>query len=828
MDVLLLQYRNIIWRLNVPLLFLFFLSYPALQAQHQHEEHQHDAEPGHASLVENVEPQPLLAQALRVGEALSFIGSSLPASSIKQLNALKDLPYNARTVQSIQQILDPFCLAMVQVNPESRVKVAAGPAKPVLIQEGWTSYLVKVHNQAHVSAALVASSPNASPLFYGSTNAPRMQEKNKLTPGQIDNSFLQIAVYRNRPMQAALSGLELEYAIIQVYTRSRGRKEAEIGFNVGQGTQDIGFRNTVSILFNIRPAVKLVFDVRDDDNTPAMASFIITDGIERFTRSKVKTMRYPWRDFEQDRKVPPPDSLQEAGKLKGIYPLPARRLAAKDDFPDYFFQPQVYRSTGEWVYLPPGNYDVAYTRGPEYLEQHRQITIPENKDSVKISFRLKRWIHMASLGWYSADHHIHAAGCSHYESPEEGVPPLDMFRQIKGEDLNLGSNLTWGPSWYHQKQYFTGKDNPLSDRHNLLRYDIEVSGFPSSHAGHVVLLNLKEDDYPNTTLIEQWPSWTLPVLQWAKKQGGVTAYAHSGWGLEPVQPTNELPNYVMPKMDGIGANEYIVTVTYDAIDYYSLGDTPVPWELNMWYHTLNCGFRTKIGGETDFPCISDERVGQGRSYAKVDGELSFATMMKAIKSGKSYMSDGASHLIDFKVNKQPVGEGNSETGAPAGSTLSIEVNATAMLPEKQDEKGRYIATRPPDQFPFWNIERARIGPSRKVAVELLCNGKVVDKQAITADGNWNALQFKYKIERSGWFALRINSSAHTNPFFVLVDNKPVREKQSAQWCRDALEQCWKTKNSNIRKEELEAARQAYDHARKTYDAIIREAETAEK
>jgi hypothetical protein len=172
---------------------------------------------------------------------------------------------------------------------------------------------------------------------------------------------------------------------------------------------------------------------------------------------------------------------------------------------------------------------------------------------------------MSKFGWYSADHHIHAAGCSHYESPEEGVKPLNMFRQIKGEDLNLGSNLTWGPSWYYQKQYFTGKDDSLSDKQNLLRYDIEVSGFPSSHAGHICLLNLKEDDYPNTKVIEDWPSWTLPVLQWAKKQGGITAYAHSGWGLEPVTPTSAIPNYVVPKLDGIGANEYVVTVTRTAI-----------------------------------------------------------------------------------------------------------------------------------------------------------------------------------------------------------------------------------------------------------------------
>ena len=62
--------------------------------------------------------------------------------------------------------------------------------------------------------------------------------------------------------------------------------------------------------------------------------------------------------------------------------------------------------------------------------------------------------------------------------------------------------------------------------------------------------------------------------------------------------------------DGIGANEYIVDVTHpDMVDFISAVDTPYVWELNIWYHTLNVGFRTRISGETDFPCIYDERVG---------------------------------------------------------------------------------------------------------------------------------------------------------------------------------------------------------------------------
>ncbi|GEO07523.1 hypothetical protein SAE01_00190 [Segetibacter aerophilus] len=789
-------------------------------AQH---EHQHEQPTQGLKLIEKVEAQPLLSQALRIGEALNYIGNALPAHATKRLQELKDLPYNTQTVKAIQEILDPFCLAEVEINPEARVKVGAGPAKPELIQEGWKSYLVKVNNQAHVVTRLAAGSPNASPLFYTSTFSHRMLPKNKLTQGQLDNSFLQIAIYRDRPLQQNLSGLELEYVVLQLYTRSKGKREAQIGFNVGQGTQDIAFRNTVNILFDIKPAVKMIFDVKDEDNTPTIASFIITDNIERFGRTKERTetpWRLPWRDWEPVRMNKPLDTIARINKLSGIYPLPARRLAMTDQYPDFNFQPQVYRSSGEYVYLSPGTYDVVYTRGPEYLQQYQKITIPANKDSITVNFRLKRWVNMSKLGWYSADHHIHAAGCSHYESPEEGVKPLDMFRQIKGEDLNLGSNLTWGPSWYYQKQYFTGKDNPLSDKNNVLRYDIEVSGFPSSHAGHICLLNLKEDDYPNTKVIEDWPTWTLPVLQWAKKQGGITAYAHSGWGLEPITPTSAIPNYVMPKLDGIGANEYVVTVTHGAVDYYSLGDTPVPWELNMWYHTLNCGFRTRIGGETDFPCISDERVGLTRSYAKLKDGVTFASFMDCLKRGANYVSNGFAHLIDYKVNNLEAGEKNSELSVTANSTLNITVKAAAMLNAVQDETGKYIASRTPEQIPYWNIERARIGTSRNVYVELIVNGESVEKQQIAADGKWQDMKFNYKMAKSSWVAIRINSSAHTNPIFVIVDGKPIVDQKSAAWCRDAVDQCWKTKSPAIKKEELEAAKAAYDFARKTYEAMI--------
>ena len=113
----------------------------------------------------------------------------------------------------------------------------------------------------------------------------------------------------------------------------------------------------------------------------------------------------------------------------------------------------------------------------------------------------------------------------------------------------------------------------ISTASHLLRYDVEVSGFQSSHAGHICLLRLKDQDYPGTKIVDDWPSWDLPIFRWAKKQGGVVGFAHSGWGLD-VGATRKLPNYIVPPMNSIGANEYLVDVAHDACDFISTVDTP--------------------------------------------------------------------------------------------------------------------------------------------------------------------------------------------------------------------------------------------------------------
>jgi len=497
-------------------------------------------------------------------------------------------------------------------------------------------------------------------------------------------------------------------------------------------------------------------------------------------------------------------------RLGRLYPRGSKRLA-----PDLPFQPQIYRGDTEDIDLPDGTYDVTYGAGPEYLPGRLTLEVSSTREP-RIDVKLRRWIDPAARGWYSGDHHVHAAGCSHYENPTQGVGPGDMMRQVRGEALNVGAVLTWGPCYYHQKQFFSGSDHPLSTGDRLLHYDLEVSGFPSSHAGHLVLLGLQDQDYPGTQRIEDWPSWDLPILEWARKQGAVTGFAHSGWGLET--KATEVPNYEMPAFDGIGANEYIVDVTHPGtVDFISAVDTPYPWELNIWYHTLNAGFRTRISGETDFPCITDERVGAGRTYAKLD-RLTYRGWLDAVRAGRTYVSDGFTHLMDFAVNGTAAGVDNSEIAMARGGIAKVSVDVAALLDEAPD---RALASRPADEKPYWSIERARIGTSRTIPVEVVVNGVPVARREVPADGQVRPVSFEVPIAQSSWIAARVLGAAHTNPIFAIVDGRPIRaSRRSAEWCLAAVDQAWSQKAGNIRPEERDAAARAYDHAREVYKRLI--------
>jgi hypothetical protein len=263
-------------------------------------------------------------------------------------------------------------------------------------------------------------------------------------------------------------------------------------------------------------------------------------------------------------------------------------------------------------------------------------------------------------------------------------------------------------------------------------------------------------------------------------------------------------------------------VTHGAVDFISTVDTPYVWELNVWYHTLNSGFRTRISGETDFPCIYAERVGLGRSYVQLDGKLDYDAWLRGIRDGRAYVSDGKSHLMDFRVNDLLVGTQGSEVKLGQPQKVRVTAKVAALLKPEPDDA---LREKPYDQTPYWDVERARVKGKREVPLEVVVNGKSVATKNITADGTVQNVSFDIAIGRSSWVALRILPSSHTNPVFVTIAGRPVRaSRRSAEWCLKAVDQCWSQKAAQISESERGEAQRAYEHARETYRRIVSESD----
>ena len=788
-----------------------------------------------------VEGQPLAANIRRMEQAMEYLGAPLPQDVLARLTTAGE----KRDTRELQAALDPLVLCAVNLNPESRVKVTRGPAKAVLQQAGYTPVLIKIVNESTSTAALHITCPQAGAPYAGvaKLTMERMQQThlrdNENDSGRTDR-FLEVAMFTAPPMTAGLSGLEVEYAIALIYSSEAGKREATLGFDIGSGTQDLGFRGEVPVLFEVVHAVQTRLDIKDTDGRPTTA---------RLT-------------FRDDR--------------GHVYPPQARRLA-----PDFFFQKQIYRADGSTVLLPPGEFTMEASRGPEYHTLRTKITIPP-AGKTTLPVRLSRWVNPAASGFYCGDHHIHAAGCAHYTSPSEGMGPEDMFQQVKGEGLNVGCILSWGYCFDYQRQFFHAGVHPVSEPLTLLKYDMEVSGFGSAAMGHVCLLNLHDLVYPGADGIKGWPTWTTPTLRWTKAQGGFTGYAHSAGGLqidskaaaarlisegdidkdhrlssveaqsillpEPndkidadhdhalseaelvasiERMADQLPNVVIPEMNGSGAMEIFVSATQGVCDFISAMDTARQLEWNCWYHLMNCGFPIKVSGETDFPCMSGTRVGQGRVYVqlgKVD-KIDFKAWCEGLARGRSYVSDGYAHALAFTVNGQSSG-GEVHLSEPGTVTIQAQVAFSSETPLEVEYGGalpvgghRLIG----DTVVQHETTGANPFTAARRKVELVVNGIAVAARDVPADDQVHDVTFTASITRSSWVALRQFPQLHTTPVNVLVANQPIRaSRQSARWCLGCTEQLWRAREKNIAPAERDEARRTFETAKARYRQLIKE------
>ena len=240
----------------------------------------------------------------------------------------------------------------------------------------------------------------------------------------------------------------------------------------------------------------------------------------------------------------------------------------------------------------------------------------------------------------------------------------DMMRHVVGEDLedrigaDVGSGLVFPEDILRrqgQRVSTTGEPHPL--RRGSLRSPVqphrpsaaaavEGAGLPG-HQAHRRLAELGTSDSARGARSRApSPDTRIPAGVWRSRRRSFRATRCR-------RSTASAPTSTWSR------------VTHGLRRCHSTVDTPYAWELNIWYHTLNVGYRTRISGETDFPCIYGERVGLGRSYVR-QAKLDYDDWVVGLREGRNYASDGKSHLIDFRVNGVEMGSGKDVELPAAG------------------------------------------------------------------------------------------------------------------------------------------------------------------
>jgi hypothetical protein len=192
--------------------------------------------------VEGAEWAPVRARCQRLLEALRGMevrDNKLPPSVEQSLAALlredvKNERDADRALERLQALLDPLCLVGVNINPQSRVKAARGAAAADLVRGRPRLVLVKVANDAGITPALEVDGDELR------------------TPGRKgEGRWLEAVVWRKAPLGRTLSGSRLEYVPLLLTAHETGKREATLKFDAGQGTQDLGFRAEVPVLFRV-------------------------------------------------------------------------------------------------------------------------------------------------------------------------------------------------------------------------------------------------------------------------------------------------------------------------------------------------------------------------------------------------------------------------------------------------------------------------------------------------------------------------------------------------------------------------------------------------
>jgi hypothetical protein len=387
-------------------------------------------------------------------------------------------------------------------------------------------------------------------------------------------------------------------------------------------------------------------------------------------------------------------------------------------------------------YLPQGEVFFEISKGFEIKPVRTRFVI--TPDTKELTVTLERVVDWRTKGWVTADTHVHflSPQTALLEGEAEGVNVVNLLASQWGELFtNLGD--------------FTGSDTPEASNKE---YMVKVGTENRQHImGHISLLGYEgkmilpvTTDGPSESA--QGDPMEMTLTQWA-------AQCRAQRGL------NILPHFPNPRAEAAAA---IVSDLIDGVEVCPGWNGPNginPYYLSDWYRYLNCGYQVAAVGGTD-KMYAGTAIGEMRTYAKINGPLTYQIWKEAVIAGRTFATSGA--LVDMRVE-----------GKDLGSTIRLSGKANLTIE--------------------WDVASVVIPIT---TVELVKNGETVDSVRLDGMLGERGGYFTVNTQDSAWFALRVRGrvgesveiiTAHTSAVFVYIGNKPVFNGPDAATILDQIE-----------------------------------------
>jgi len=406
--------------------------------------------------------------------------------------------------------------------------------------------------------------------------------------------------------------------------------------------------------------------------------------------------------------------------------------------------------------LPPGSYTLTAIRGKEYQPAVKKITVSDKPVSVEL--KLKRWIRMTDLGWFSGDTHNHRE-------------MENMNTLLLAEDLNVGLPLTaWVSKFEETPKNSSRVKKPIKkgelisvDENHVIwtgntEYEIGSIGDKRHTLGALFVLN-------HTTPLDLKALPVRPIAEQARSEGALLELDKHNWPwsmmLVPIAKVDlfELTNNHIWRTD-FTFSTFKTEYSFGAMEVEKDaegGFTERGWidfGFRNYYALLNCGIRILPTAGTASG-VHPVPLGFGRVYVQTgEKELNYKKWIAGLKAGRSFVTTGPMLFAEFN-------------GKPPGSELSLEN---------------------PDKVAVTVKVRA-LNPVSKL--ELIINGEITAvspaKSLILSDHTSEThFSISPDISESSWIAVRVFEDtqdnrprfAHSAPVFVNISGLPLRPKRA--------------------------------------------------